>query len=288
MIRKLNIFRRESLNVKLLRKNTIFSFNDNYINNIKFSKFFYSEINNKVKLDNNQMDNHITNKNDYKNKQKPQNLDNEEEVKILLKKDKKKESDNFDIEDVLNENLINLIKLNKQNEYIKNFPFTNFNENDKNILKSFKNKKTTFFLSNNNTKSRYLLSLGIMNKIFESKDNCINSNNNHIEQISKEENGIFLSPTNILKNKKINTKQKKFDKPRGALIISEKPEISMIYYRLFRLLDNNKKIRLSRIGSSMMAMSPIAEFQDVIYKLFYNIIFVVSYFIYFYLFEFFN
>jgi hypothetical protein len=107
--------------------------------------------------------------------------------------------------------------------------------------------------------------LGILNKIIENKQSFENPENNFSENISKEEKGLFLSPTTILKNKKLNTKQKKFGKPRGALIISEKPEISMIYYRIFRLLDPTKKIRLARIGSSMMAMSPIAEYQDVIY-----------------------
>jgi len=182
-----------------------------------------------------------------------------------IKNIKNKES----IRDLLNEDLINYIKSYKQNEYFRNFPLNNFTENDKSILKSFQNKKTTLLLSNNNTKSRYLLALGILNKLIENKQSFENPENNFSEIISKEDKGLFLSPTTILKNKKIITKQKQYEKPRGALIISEKPEISMIYYRIFRLLDPNKKIRLARIGSSMMAMSPIAEFQDVIF--FFNL-----------------
>ncbi len=168
------------------------------------------------------------------------------------------------IEDLLDEDLIKLVKINRQNEYYKNFPLNKLTDNDKSILQSFQNKKPTLILTNNNTKSRYLLALGIINKIIENKETFKNPENNFSVYISKEEKGLFLSPTTILKNKKFNTKQKQFGKPRGALIISEKPEISMIYYRIFRLLDPTYKIRLARIGSSMMAMSPIAEYQDVI------------------------
>jgi hypothetical protein len=44
------------------------------------------------------------------------------------------------IEDLLEEELIKIIKLNKQNEYFRNFPLNKFNDNDKSILKSFQNK----------------------------------------------------------------------------------------------------------------------------------------------------
>lgn len=162
---------------------------------------------------------------------------------------------------LFNENLLRILTTNKHNEYLKNFPIHSFNEYDKKILNSFQNKKPTMILSNNNTKSRYLLALGILNKVWENSSD----ENNFTDNISKEENGLFLSPTTMLKKRKININQQGFGKPRGALIISEKPEISMIYYRIFRLLDQNKLIRLSRIGSSMMAMSPIAEYQDVNY-----------------------
>ena len=100
---------------------------------------------------------------------------------------------------------------------------------------------------------------------------------NEENYLSKEEFGLFLSPYQIYKKRSMTMNKMGFGIPRGVLIISEVPEISMIYYKNFRMLCNND-LRVSRLGGSMMSMSAISEQDDDMN----NVIFIIRSFYIFY------
>jgi hypothetical protein len=168
---------------------------------------------------------------------------------ILKKKEIKKKSQKEKDYTIENSNL--------NYNYNNNSKFILNDKIETNLSKIFENKKSSLILSDDQIKYRKILTQVTINRLKENFSDEQNEEN----YLSKEDFGLFLSPYQIYKKRSMTINKNGFGVPRGALIITDVPEISMIYYKFFRMFCNNN-LRVSRLGGSMMSMSAISEQDD--------------------------
>jgi len=121
-------------------------------------------------------------------------------------------------------------------------------------LKAIQNNKDLLVLGEPNSGRTISIIASILQKIL---DNPTHKNNN-----KKDNDDLFLNTEKLFEDNKKNilkNKDKRYSAPRGALVLSPRFEFTTKLYSIFRKLDSNNKIRMTRLGSSLQSICPMIE-----------------------------
>ena len=121
-------------------------------------------------------------------------------------------------------------------------------------MKAIQNNKDLLVLGEPNSGRTISIIASILQKIL---DNPTHKNNN-----KKDNDDLFLNTEKLFEDNKKNilkNKDKRYSAPRGALVLSPRFEFTTKLYSIFRKLDSNNKIRMTRLGSSLQSICPMIE-----------------------------
>lgn len=198
------------------------------------------------------------------------NLKNQKNSTDQEKNDKEKELNDekqgIEIENIENlhpysKDILQRLKIDKLNT-VQMKIFNSINKNKDQIIGSEDDKQTTLILSDLYSGKNFAILFGIINRILNEKKLEMN-NLITVPDFSKE--NFFVSVdkeyTN-LQNNKTNNQNKKYLKPKGALVITQRFEFASQLYKICRKLDYKGVLKISRIGTTLQNISPVIEHLD--------------------------
>lgn len=149
----------------------------------------------------------------------------------------------------------------------------------KSIFESINKSRHSMVLCDSYSNGRYPCALAIMNHILNKKENEKeeeeegNSENTKKEDENQndfltknksedESEKFFANSLEVFSEtheKAEENEEKQYIKPRGALIICEKFEFIVNFYKTCRMLDEENKLRIVRVGTTLHSVSPTVD-----------------------------